>query len=68
MLTRSWGKALLIAALLLVALVASAGWYLAQHSMDAVSGFEVNDPQATQRVRQLLESIDAVIRVPVEST
>jgi len=50
MLTRSWGKALLIAALLLVALVASAGWYLAQHSMDAASGFEVNDPQATQRV------------------
>jgi hypothetical protein len=42
MLTRSWGKALLIAALLLVALVASAG--------------------------QLVEAIDAVIRVPVEST
>jgi hypothetical protein len=30
MLTRSWRRTLLIAALLLVALVASAGWYLVQ--------------------------------------
>ena len=31
MLTRSWHKILLIAALLFVALVASAGWYLVLH-------------------------------------
>jgi hypothetical protein len=50
MLSRSWGKALLIAAMLLAALVASAGWYLVQNSMSVARGFEVNDPKARPRV------------------
>jgi hypothetical protein len=50
MLTRSWGKALLIAALILVALVASAAWYRAQYSMDVARGFEVNDPRSSPKV------------------
>lgn len=50
MLTRRWGKALLIAALILAALVVSAGWYLASNSMDVARAFEVNDPSAVPRV------------------
>jgi hypothetical protein len=50
MLTRSWGKALLIAALILVALAASAAWYRAKYSMDVARAFEVNDPRSLPRV------------------
>jgi hypothetical protein len=50
MLTRSWRRALLVVALTLVALVASASWYLVQNSMSVAREFEVNDPRASNRV------------------
>jgi hypothetical protein len=50
MLTRSWRRVLLVVALTLVALVASAGWYLVRNSMSVARAFEVNDPRAATRV------------------
>lgn len=50
MLTHNWRKTLLILALTLFALVASAGWYLVQKSMNVAREFEVNEASASPKV------------------
>ena len=50
MLTRSWAKALLITAMILIALVAGAGYYLVHNAMAVARPFEVNDPKSSARV------------------
>jgi hypothetical protein len=61
---RRWRKLLLAAATLVVASIAFAGWYRFHYSMDAVRGYEVNDPGAARRVliaTQGSEFKDAVV-------
>jgi len=64
MLTHKWRKALLIVALTLFALAASAGWFLVRHTMNVARAFEVNDSRSSPHVliaTQGSEFKDAVV-------